>query len=332
MVSPNNRFERDAAKSAAPLKRSVMRKFIQLGFGLSAILFSISAHAGEIYQGVISDVHAHVKGGVALQAIIETIDQANVDRILIMRRDSARIDIGANTPLVSDQDLIDFRDRYPERVVLGFGLQVSRWYNKDKSFIEEIRKQAMSGQYSLLGEVSLRGQEGQHLDVAPSSPLFRKVLDIAADARLPVLLHHSNTVAVELESLLTTLRAKPEVTVIWAHWCGLSRPELVRTLFREFPNLHCDLAWLRKQQVQYPVMLVDNQSNFLPEWKSLIEEYPDRFLAGVDVTTQEHYAKYPDYVRRIRVALGGLSPAVARKVATGNFHRIFFSNKTGLHQ
>jgi len=301
-----------------------MRTVGRLSVALFAISFSISSSAGGLYKGTISDVHAHVKGGVKLKSIIKKINKTNVDRIVIMRRESKRIDVGNNTPLTTNEELVEFRNRYPKKIVLGYGLQTARWASKDPLIIDEIRRQVKSGNYGLIGEVSLRGGggTGRKLFMPPSDPLFHKVLKVAADTKLPVLLHHTNIKPDEFEQLKTAFRARPEVTIIWAHWCGLSKPNQVRKLLKEFPRLHCDLAWLRKKKKRFAVALVDSESNFLPAWRSLIEEYPDRFLAGVDVTTDEHYKKYPKFVKRVRIALGGLSPSAARKVATENFHRI----------
>ncbi|MEE8481800.1 MAG: hypothetical protein V3S12_00475, partial [Acidiferrobacterales bacterium] len=246
-----------------------MRTVALFNVALFAISFSISSSAGGLYKGKISDVHAHVKGGVKLKSIIKIIKKTNVDRILIMRRDTARINVGDNTPLTTDQELIDFRNRYPKKVVLGYGLQTAQWISRDPLIIGEIRKQVTTGNYSLIGEVSLRGGggTGRKLFVSPSDPLFHKVLKVAAETRLPIMLHHTNIKSDEFEQLKTALRSRPEVTVIWAHWCGLSKPDQVRNLLKEFPRLHCDLAWLRKKKKRFTVALVDSEFNFLPAWK-----------------------------------------------------------------
>ncbi len=299
-----------------------MRHIVIVCFGLIVPWVSTLGLAGGRYEGTLSDGHDHIKGGVRLEKIIGQMDRANVDTIVITRRDTKRFDIGDH-PLATDQELVQFRKRHPKRVLLGFGLQIERWRNKDATLIDDIRNQAKTGNYSLIGEVGLRGGggTGAKLFVSPSDPLFHQLLDVAAETHLPILLHHTNIEPDEFEQLKAAFRSRPEVTVIWAHWCGMSRPGQVRELFQEFPNLHCDLAWLHKRKT-FHVALVDSDFHFLPEWRSLIEDYPDRFLVGADVTRSEDYDRYPKFVNHIRIALGGLRPATAHQVATGNFHHI----------
>ena len=70
--------------------------------------------------------------------------------------------------------------------------------------------------------------------------------------------------------------------------------------------------------------LVDENSRFLPGWKTLIEDLPGRFIVGVDSSaTPGNLAAFDRRVRKIRIALGGLTPETARKVATANLHRLF---------
>ena len=304
-----------------------MRNVVIFCFALIAPWVSTFSLAAGPYEGTLSDAHDHVKGGVQLERIITEMDKADVDAIVITRRDTKRFDIGDHPP-VTDQELIAFRKRHPKRVLLGFGLQITRWRKKDATLIDEIRSQARTGNYSLIGEVGLRGGggTGRKLFVSPSDPLFHQLLDLAAETHLPVLLHHTNIKPDEFEQLKAAFRSRPEVTVIWAHWCGMSRPDQVRELFTEFPNLHCDLAWLHKAKKTFHVALVDSDFHFLPEWKALIEEYPDRFLVGADVTRAEDYDRYPQFINHIRTALGSLSPATAHRVATENFHHILLKD------
>ena len=94
-------------------------------------------------------------------------------------------------------------------------------------------------------------------------------------------------------------------------------------MLERFPNLHCDLAWLNKGRRSVPNPIVGKGSRFLPEWKRLIEDFSDRFIAGIDLDGQpDRMEGYDRRVKKLRRALGSLSPAAARKVATGNFHRL----------
>jgi predicted TIM-barrel fold metal-dependent hydrolase len=312
--------------SVLTLIGGVMRVIIAICIGIITTSWSFLASGGGLYQGTISDSHSHVKGGMKLGNIIKLMDKNNVDAILIMRRDNARINIGRNTPLTTNAELIEFRKLYPKRIRIGLGMQIEPWYSQDQTIIPKIRKQVASGNFKLIGETTLHGGHEKR-PVPPSSPLFKEILRIASKHKLPVLIHHFHTGSDDAGQLLEAFRANSNLTIIWAHICGFSKPDRIRELFRKFPKLYCDLAWLPKKKRIAETGIVDMNSNFTPQWKNLIESYPNRFLVGVDLTTKYQYGgQYTNSITRIRKALGGLSPEAARKVATENFHRIL-SNK-----
>lgn len=112
--------------------------------------------------------------------------------------------------------------------------------------------------------------------------------------------------------------------VIWDHWCGQSTPGDARKLLERFPNLTCGLAWLHQPLDRLATPLVDEESNFIPGWKKLIEDHPKRFIVGVDANSAPNpLRKFDSGVRMIRKALGGLKPDIAEMVATKNLHRLF---------
>lgn len=298
-------------------------KYISSVLLLLVVAFiSVSAQAENSYQGKISDFHSHVKAGIELDYFIKLMDENNVDAMLLMRRDGKRFDTGS-APLISDKKLISFHKQYPDRIYLGIGMQIKPWRKQDPSLFPQIRRLAKTDEFSLLGEIVLQ-DERQNKNISPSSFMFKDSLDIASKYRLPVLVHTFNKIGQDESNFLTELRKDKSLTIIWAHMCGFTNPRRISELFEEFPGLHCDLAWLQKTDNIAGQGIVDTDFNFTPAWKQLIESYPDRFLVGVDLTTKKDYEEYySEYIRRLRVALGGLKPEVARMVATENFHRMF---------
>jgi hypothetical protein len=84
------------------------------------------------------------------------------------------------------------------------------------------------------------------------------------------------------------------------------------------------LAWLHKPLDDVATPLVDENSRFIPDWKKLIEEMPERFIVGVDSSaTPKNIRDFDKRVRKIRTALGGLTLKTAKKVASENLHRVF---------
>jgi len=287
------------------------------------IFVPVSAQAAEsvklpLYNGTISDAHGHVMSRLDFDDVIGKMDRNNVDMIVIMPKGKAHKTIGD----YSDSDVVEIARTYPSRVVPAIGFQNDGWRSESSSFLQKTAKKAASGQYKWMGETSLRGGIGEKVHVPAASPALRVILDISAKQGLPVTIHNNNPKPEEVEQFRQALAGSPEAVVLWSHWCGLSTPSRARKFIEKFPNLYCELAWLYQPRSKLPKHIVNGRGQFLPEWKQLIETYPDRFLVGVDATQAKHYKKYRKRIRKIRKALGGLKPETARKVATGNFHRI----------
>ena len=274
------------------------------------------------YSGVISDGHGHMKGKKAdPDKTIEAMDRNGIDKVVVWVKHQ-----GGWT----DDHTLAFKAKYPGRVVAGIAFQNKGWTKAQSGFLDRVREKAAQGGFQWLGELSVRGKIGGKANSAPDSPRIRQVLDIAVDHGLPLTVHHNpyrQSVGGwertdEYQTFIEkSLAYRPQATVVWAHWCGLSEPADVRRLLGRFPNLHCELAWIHKSDL--PNRLVDGSGRFLPQWKAVIEDFPERFIMGVDSSASP--GSFQDYDRRVgimRTALGGLSPEVAGKVATGNFHRL----------
>ncbi|MHA1598980.1 MAG: amidohydrolase family protein [Alphaproteobacteria bacterium] len=282
------------------------------------------ALAAEPYMGVLSDGHGHLKGEkAATDKTIEAMDRNNIDKVVVWVKHQ-----GGWT----DDDTLDYWQRFPDRVVPGIAFQNKGWTKARKKFLKDVRKKAKSGKFRWMGEMSMRGKIGGNLNAPSDDPRIRKVLDIAIEFNMPLSVHHNPYKQTadgwqrtdEFETFVDkSLSPRPDATVIWEHWCGQSTPADIRKLFARLPNLHCSLAWIHfppDEAINHPL---DSDGNLTADWVALIEDFPDRFIAGVDSSaTPNNIRDYDRRVAVIRKALGGLSPAVAAKVATENFHRL----------
>jgi hypothetical protein len=265
------------------------------------------------YTGVLSDAHAHVVEHASPGYIVSEMDRANVDMIIIMRKEDK----------VSDENILAYHQQYPNRIVPVIGLQTIGWRDHRPVFLRKVREKVESRQYEWMGEASLRGQVNGQLVTPPDSPMLQELLEISARSKFPVTIHHNAFDAQEIRLFVDVLAKHPRAIVIWAHWCGLGDPAKVGPWLEQFPNLYCDLGWLHQDQSAFPNRLVDDNGQFVPGWKELIESHPDRFLAAINASEIEDFkTQYQSRVEKVRQALGGLDPATARKVATENFHRL----------
>lgn len=156
-------------------------------------------------------------------------------------------------------------------------------------------------------------------------PALMKVYRLAAEKKLPVLIHHNISSVVKktpiyLKELENALRENPQTRIIWAH-AGISRRVLVPTLVDElrrilssYPNLSVDISW-----VVYPDYIGKDRDS-LKIWAALLEEFPDRFMIGSDKVA--HWKGYREEIRKYDPLLDLLKPETARKVTRENILRI----------
>jgi predicted TIM-barrel fold metal-dependent hydrolase len=152
------------------------------------------------------------------------------------------------------------------------------------------------------------------------SPLLQRLAELAGRHRVPLSLHmdaEASSVA-EMERLL---RAHPDAALLWAHTGHFAEPDLLRRLLAEHPNLYCELSYRVSIAGSRNGIPVDQGGRLRDSWRQLIEEFPDRFVIGTDLSwpSPSQYEAHIAFWRRI---LEQLSPETAEKVAFRNAERI----------
>jgi Tat protein secretion system quality control protein TatD with DNase activity len=269
------------------------------------------------------DTHSHHAKGLNLEDVIARMDAAGVGKIVLFARRQG-----------TDEEVLALHVKYPDRVVPAVGFQNPGWLRQDPRFLGEVEAKLKSGRFQWMGELLLKHYgvpelQAPEFDISPDTDLFRRALDLSARYRVPVTIHHEAEEG-NIEIFRRTLRHNQKALVVWAHWCGRSTAEIARSFLREFPNLYCDLGashtGVRYGREKNP--LVGPDGTFLPDWKALIEEFSDRFLAAIDAVEAVHYQKlYRPAVEELRKALANLSPEAARKVAFANAERLLGDGK-----
>ena len=169
------------------------------------------------------------------------------------------------------------------------------------TYLQQLEAALKAGQFKGIGEINIFPGPRFPAD----SPLMRRLWSLSAAFRVPLSIHMDarDEPVAEMERLLASDRRG---TLIWAHGGGAG-PALVRRLMRAYPNLYADLSG------RLPAL------TRIREWKVLLEELPDRFVIGSDVTT---LAEFVDTIRSWRKILDELPPATARKLAYENAERL----------
>ncbi len=193
--------------------------------------------------------------------------------------------------------------------------------------VREAEDDLKAGRVKGIGEVHINNRRSSPVGwfqrkARADAPSFRALYKLVSEYNAVLAVHmeaDSDSVA-QFESLLGT---DQRGRVILLH-CGVqAKASLIRSLFEKHPNLFCELA------VRYPPARkfgsiwgeIFDAGGIEQDWQTLIQDYPDRFLVGTDITDDYRYDVAIKVVRK--GLLAHLSPDTARKVAYENAQRLF---------
>lgn len=179
-------------------------------------------------------------------------------------------------------------------------------YHSDPTIIQYLEDEIASGIYHGIGEFHLFAP---HKDTT----VVKDMMQLAADHQLAISAH------VDLPTILTLVSLQPELHIIWAH-CGMDHPfDEMKQAIESHPNLHCDLSF------RYGMFSEDDRLK--PEWKALLEAYPERFILGMDTYVPRRWAALSEHVEFAVNWLEQLSEPARNKIARDNIEQWFPSKK-----
>jgi hypothetical protein len=196
------------------------------------------------------------------------------------------------------------------------------------TYLATLESELAAGKWRGIGEIVVNNEDsggaaaGGGLKYPANSPLIFRLLTLAHDYQVPLCLH----VEADLDSLaqLDLLLANgPPGILLWAHAGTWTWPAKMEELLSKFPNLRVELSG----RVELPtgpstnVPIIDAEHQLVPEWKSLLEAYPDRFFIGTD--ENDDISLYPDYIDLYREVLSQLSESAAARIGCQNAQELF---------
>ena len=248
------------------------------------------------------DTHLHYSasdaGRIDPAAVIGILDRNDVSRAVV-----------TGTPPRHAADL--FRQA-PARIVPFLGVyrhtaDKAAWH-RDSTLPGRVEAQLAAGPWQGIGELHLFAGD-RH------SPVFRRIVDLAVQHELPLLLHCDPAV---IDSLY---EYSPGATVIWAHGGAYPWPPLIRDYLERYPGLYVDLS-VREDRVAPDGVMA-------PDWTPLLMEQADRFLVGIDTFSTRRWQEFDEVARDIRRWLSQLPDEVAARIAHRNAEALFASGKHG---
>lgn len=197
-----------------------------------------------------------------------------------------------------------------------------------KSVLETLEGHLKDGRATSIAEVHVNSRTSAPLavlnrKVPADSSLMKKLMDLSARYKAPLSVHMQFD-SDSVQQLHGLLQVKPDGILVLAH-CGKDTvAEQVRPFLQKYDNVHCDLSFRSTPQEKgrFPERIIFTRTSLDPAWRALIEEFPDRFMVGVDDV--HSWGEYDQVVDSIRLGLlARLSPQTAEKVAFRNGERLF---------
>jgi predicted TIM-barrel fold metal-dependent hydrolase len=297
-----------------------------LAFVLSSALLVITQRAEAQDKPLwIVDVHFHPAPTWDLDALTKLFDELGVAAAGNGARDSdvvaakfAQHHPARFIPFVGNEPIRQFTSREGER---AWTLQSAGVVDYLAQLETALRDKRVRG----IGELvvnSVHSRSDKPARYPADSPLMRRLWALSAKYDVPLSVHLDATpdALAEMERVLASDRGG---TWIWAHsgWLPVAKPSLLRRLLQAHPNLFCELSGRESIRRIYRGDPIDNDRVLKPDWKALLEDFPDRFVIGTDVdpATMAAYAEEIGYWRGI---LMQLSPATAARLAHDNAERL----------
>lgn len=313
-----------------------------------AVFLPVADAGADPYDGPIFDAHGHMGASFDPATINRVMDSNNVTRQVLM----ARYYPGKADDVAGRDELsLEMAASHPGRFVPLVGMQRPELTGSDKwhdppveieSLLHETEWKLASGKFYGIGELIVRHfaySRSRHAE--QENPIYstftRRLSAIAMRFDVPIVIHMEGEPGL-VADFSRLIDENKTVRYVWAHNCGRSRAEVIRSMLEKHATLFCDLAsmtnvgpktqsygtgWPRSEP--YTALIEDGGGHLFPDMKKLFEDFPDRFTLGMDVAHARgmNSRNYSRRVNRFRQLLGQLTPKNAKLIAEDNALHLF---------
>jgi len=260
--------------------------------GTCLVTVSVTATSAE----PLFDTHLHYN--------ISDAKQFNPTQIIhILRRNNVQHALVTSIP---PEHVLKLHQQAPENILPLLGVYRStedkqNWIDNTK-LPDRLTALLKQGHWKGIGELHLFAQHRHN-------PVFTKVIQLAKQYKLPLLLHTDPAV------IDTVYENAPKHPIIWAHAGVYPYPDLLADYLKRYPALRIDLS-VRDERIAPNGIIKD-------DWFELFIRYPDRFMVGVDTYSLSRWQNYHSVVTRTRKWLTQLPDNIAQQLAYKNAAALF---------
>jgi predicted TIM-barrel fold metal-dependent hydrolase len=248
----------------------------------------------------IFDAHLHYNdeatATLPIAAVLRTFEVSGVRTILANSR-----------PNDGTRALVAAAERAPGLRVVPFirpyrtDADRQTWFDDPAIYALIERELARPIAWRGIGEFHVFGRDAD-------TPWVRRIVALAVERGLWL---HAHCDEAALQHLLAH---DPRVRIVWAHSGFTTPPEKLAGLLERHPNLIGELSYRHDVAID---------GRLAPQWRALLERFPDRFVVGSDTWVNARWSRYGEIIEQYRGWLAQLPPAVAAMIAHGNGERLF---------
>jgi len=183
------------------------------------------------------------------------------------------------------------------------GFNASNWAAKGE-IVAYLESRLAKGDYRGIGEF--------HLPMinAADRPQLLKVTNMAVRRKIPLHIHSDAGPIRELFMM------NPEIRILWAHAGMLEGPDVVGEMLAAYPGLSTEVSF-RSADISPDGTHID------PDWRTLLDKFPDRFMIGSDTYITTRWDEYPGLIAEHRSWLKALPEKSQRMIGFENAERWF---------
>lgn len=246
------------------IKKQIKSNTLKYSFLIPLLYFAQTSllTASEIF----ADSHIHFNWDhtevTSMQEVIDILKQHNVGLAIV-----------TSTP---SKLALELREKGGDWIVPFFSpyiheLGKSDWY-LDEQVIKDAEKGLKNGAYFGIGEIHFMNGFQPKMD----NNIFLKLLKLAEQYNVPMLIHIDSG---NEKTFLQLCSENPNIKMIFAHAGGNLRAPHIEKILQQ-----CDKVWIdfaARDPWRYDGLSKDDFT-LLPEWRSLVINYPTRFITGTD--------------------------------------------------
>lgn len=282
----------------------------------------------------IIDAHSQVDHKTDLAKVVELMDSAGVSKTILSGR--AKID---------QDEIVSLAKEHPTKIIPAVRTKFGSYIKNKNEYFQTLKSQSNSNDFAAMAETLLfharKGASSPKIVVEPDDRRVKSTVEVCLTHNWPFIAHIEfadlgNKRQEFMDKFEEMLLSNPDLPFVLIHMGQLNEDEVKRLIETHsniyFMTSHANPIYLSGndgKNAEFPwVNMFDSKTagyELKEEWKTLIIQYPDRFILGIDIVTSYQWRSdfYVDQVNLWKQELLKLPDDIAHRLAHENAERLW---------